>query len=1135
VRRRESAIPRNLLLVLCLLFAAAHVALAESRSDALPASLVTEDILHAEIAAAEAATDLNDETRERLIELYRESLRNLEIARSNQQTASKFQEDAESAPSQIQELRAGADQDVKPLEGLDGGGPVSIGKLEQLLQEARAALAAVQARHADFEARLTYQEQRPVAVSARLEQAGEEREATAARLFAPSDETVSPTLIQARRWELETRHVALSNEIKSLDQELLMRPLRINLLAAKRDKAEADIERTGERVRTLANLVDQARRLAAEQARGEAELARREAAGEDPILVQLSERNAALSENVSALTAEMRALDLERERVDRMRERIEADFRDARSFLESGRRTARLGQVLAEQRESLPDLQTLRSNAEQRKDAIAETDARRLSHRAEARRIENLDVAVSRVSDGLHTAPNPAVRARIRELLEQRQNQLERALETNDRYAAKLNQLNVAEETLLRTALSFEDFLLENLLWLRNAQPVGLKNLMSLPDEVQSLLLAPTTLELRGKATAQLASGPLFWMGLVGAVLLLWRRKALITSIQSIAGSLGKPTTDRFGYTARVLVQTALVAAPMSLLLAGAGWTLLLDADGTDASHAVGDTLTRIGSELFTLRALHAVTLPQGLAAAHFRWSQRNVELLRVEVVRLTWLFIPAATVVNLTLDLNAGEVGGTLGKLGGAVAFGALSWFLFRVFHPRRGVLADMRAHEPDRLVVRTYFLWYPVLVAFPLLMILMAFSGFVFAAVSEAPLYRNTLLLIVVLVLVNALALRWLQVSRQRLAYEAALERRRKAAEAARRAGNEPPAGSEVGDAQFEEPEVDITALSDDARGLIRIAMSVAAIVGLYLIWHSVLPALRIFEDVVLWHETKRVDGAEVELPVTLANLGLAVLYAAGAWILARRLPALLELILMRRCEMNAASRYTVTTLSTYAIVVVGILIVLGTLGASWSQLQWLAAALTVGIGFGLQEIVANFISGIIILFERPIRVGDTVTVGDTDGVVTRIQIRATTIRNFDRKELLVPNKEFITGRLLNWSLSDPVTRVVIVVGVAYGSDVDQAKELMRQAAENHPRVVNDPAPFVTFDTFGDNALTLTLRAYVDAPDVRLSTITDLNGAINQSLSQAGIGIAFPQRDVHLDSAKPLRVRIEGGASED
>jgi potassium efflux system protein len=131
-------------------------------------------------------------------------------------------------------------------------------------------------------------------------------------------------------------------------------------------------------------------------------------------------------------------------------------------------------------------------------------------------------------------------------------------------------------------------------------------------------------------------------------------------------------------------------------------------------------------------------------------------------------------------------------------------------------------------------------------------------------------------------------------------------------------------------------------------------------------------------------------------------------------------------------------------------------------------------------------------------------------------------------------VPNKEFITGRLLNWSLSDPVTRIVLVIGVAYGSDVDKALALMREIAEANEHVVDDPAPYVTFDTFGDNALTLTLRAYVDSIDYRVSTITDLNLAINREFARAGISIAFPQRDVHLDTTQPFRVRLEGSPQE-
>jgi small-conductance mechanosensitive channel len=226
---------------------------------------------------------------------------------------------------------------------------------------------------------------------------------------------------------------------------------------------------------------------------------------------------------------------------------------------------------------------------------------------------------------------------------------------------------------------------------------------------------------------------------------------------------------------------------------------------------------------------------------------------------------------------------------------------------------------------------------------------------------------------------------------------------------------------------------------------------------------------------------------LPITLADLGLALIYLISTVTLARRLPAVLDMILLERFHLSSGSRYTVTTLTTYGIVAGGTLLTLYTLGAQWSQVQWLAAALSVGIGFGLQEIVANFISGLIILFERPVRVGDMITVGNTDGVVTKIRIRATTIRNADNQELLVPNKEFITGRLLNWSLSDPVTRVKVSVGVAYGTDIDRAHALMREAADEHAHVLADPGPSVSFDAFGDNSLTLTLRAFVDDLDHR------------------------------------------------
>jgi potassium efflux system protein len=256
--------------------------------------------------------------------------------------------------------------------------------------------------------------------------------------------------------------------------------------------------------------------------------------------------------------------------------------------------------------------------------------------------------------------------------------------------------------------------------------------------------------------------------------------------------------------------------------------------------------------------------------------------------------------------------------------------------------------------------------------------------------------------------------------------------------------------------------------------------------------------------------------------------------AVVAAKNLPALLEILLLSRTSMSAGSRYAVTTMIGYVIAAAAALTIFSALGLSWGSVQWLVAALGVGIGFGLQEIVANFISGIIILFERPVRVGDVVTIGDTTGSVSKIRIRATTIRNWEKQELLVPNKEFITGRLLNWTLSDNLNRIVITVGVDYGSDVRLALALLEEAVTEDDRVLRDPEPRFTFEGFGDNALSLVLRCYLDSMDDRLAVTSDLHQSINDKFVAAGISIAFPQRDVHLSTAQPLEVRIHEKRSE-
>jgi potassium-dependent mechanosensitive channel len=209
---------------------------------------------------------------------------------------------------------------------------------------------------------------------------------------------------------------------------------------------------------------------------------------------------------------------------------------------------------------------------------------------------------------------------------------------------------------------------------------------------------------------------------------------------------------------------------------------------------------------------------------------------------------------------------------------------------------------------------------------------------------------------------------------------------------------------------------------------------------------------------------------------------------------------------------------------------------LGVSWSKAQWLVAALGVGLGFGLQEIVANFVSGLIVLGERPIRVGDVVTVGDVTGTVTSIRARATVMTDFDNKEMLIPNKAFITERVTNWTLSDQTTRLLIPVGVAYGTDPEQAQRVMLAAVESITDVMREPVPTVFFIGFGDSSLDFEIRAFVDAFSKRLRVRHEINVAVAHALAEAGIEIPFPQRDLHIRSAaglEPFLPRASGRAT--
>ena len=216
-----------------------------------------------------------------------------------------------------------------------------------------------------------------------------------------------------------------------------------------------------------------------------------------------------------------------------------------------------------------------------------------------------------------------------------------------------------------------------------------------------------------------------------------------------------------------------------------------------------------------------------------------------------------------------------------------------------------------------------------------------------------------------------------------------------------------------------MDLQQVNQQSLRLVRLGLVVLFGVLLYWVWADVINAFSYTNTIVLWESTEGSGANATTSPISLGDVITALAIGIGTFVLVGNLPGLLEVLLLSRLSLKQGSSYAITTLLSYVIVMIGVMITLGSLGLSWSKMQWLVAALGVGLGFGLQEIFANFISGIIILFERPVRIGDVITIGELSGTVSRIRIRATTIIDFDRKEIIIPNKAFVTERLINLSL--------------------------------------------------------------------------------------------------------------------
>jgi small-conductance mechanosensitive channel len=261
-----------------------------------------------------------------------------------------------------------------------------------------------------------------------------------------------------------------------------------------------------------------------------------------------------------------------------------------------------------------------------------------------------------------------------------------------------------------------------------------------------------------------------------------------------------------------------------------------------------------------------------------------------------------------------------------------------------------------------------------------------------------------------------------------------------------------------------------------------------------------------------------------ITLSSVIMFVIVITVFYFLSRLLQRVLFYKILTRLRIDKGTQYTMSRVSHYIIMVIGGLFAFQFIGIDLSGLAVIVGLLSVGIGFGLQNVTSNFIAGLILLFERPIKVGDRVTVGHTEGNVIAINMRSTTIRSLNNISIIVPNSEFVSSQVINWSHGDPKVRLVVDVGVSYNSDLDKVIRSLHEVAEESPNVLKHPEPDVLFSSFGDSSWNMKLRVWLENPENYYKILSDINCAIVRKFRENNIEIPFPQRDLHVRSPLPV-----------
>lgn len=1073
------------------------------------------------LAAVRSQRDLEPALKAQIVETYENAIAALESANSLREEIDRTKQTAAGAQDTIQrlerELRSIRAESATP-ERLAKVDALPLDALERLEGRAREEVEQARLRVAELQRQFDEIVARPL--SARLEQAELRDQAVTrdAQVSEPAGGGVPAALAAAQRELARARESVRQARLARVEQEMVALPALARIAQLELYVAQATLDLRQADWRRVRTLLSERQRAEIAKAREEAARAREPGTGPaDPALAiqaRVLARRAQVAEASLAVSEALATLSTRREQLAELEQMLRAAQRRAATATEGGE----LDKLLLGQLGALPTPDQFRKAAERRAAATAKAADARLDVELQRAKIADLERAVAEAMEG----PDPGVPAATRAKIEQRVRDnvadLQRVLERVDKELEVLlrtfRATDEAESSLLRRTQEVRSELVRLLLWIP-LSPVGLGTFSEIGPAAKWIVsgdnwrgVSETWRRAAQREPVLVLFAALALLGLLAAR--GWFKRKLPT----LAPGAIPLHEFRLRHTLGALALSLLLALPAPFAIWMAGFMLETTHNAPLFAQDVGIAFRHVAEIVLFFRAIRWLFDPGGVAIKHFSWHAEPVVAAGRRLQQLMAVYAPLAFLAILGTVHAPEPVRQSLGRIAFVIAMLALAILWRRALRPDRPLARVDRDESAIALrfiigVVIRAPVWFGAGLA------VLSLAGFYLLAAYLHRIVLETILLVFSVSIAYSLISLWLAVQRLRLA-EVEAQQASAAAERESASSEEAP--------KIRIAEVDAEAIDAQTRQLLNMLVTIVLGGGLWLIWSRAFAALDFGFDWALWSYTETVDGKSVIRIISLTGLLLAVAVGAVAYIVTRNIGGMLDILLLQRLRLQADANYAIKTVARYTTAGVGIVLAANLIGINWSSVQWLVAALGVGLGFGLQEIVANFVSGLIVLGERPIRIGDWVTVGETSGTVTRIRARATVITDWDNKEVLIPNKAFITERVINWTLSNQTTRLLLKIGVAYGTDPARAQAVLAEAVRANPEVLEDPAPSIYFMGFGDSSLDFEIRAYVDATNKRLRTMHELNTAIAGALAKAGIEIPFPQRDLHIRSAEGL-----------